>query len=230
MKDSPDETGNIPGRLAYLKAFDHLWPEALQELRDEVAPKFAHLWNDMPDSPSNRIPLERMGRLASIEDEMRSLSSMMILRRWARGFEIRDQWIFDAAVDTILWHYDTGNVNGPWFWFPLESRNPPFNPTISGTWYPSESWGEFQERIGAQINGQLAHYRRDCKRRSSTSKPELTRDAQWTVRYQRGNRAKDIAAGLFRGYQQPEQAVYRAIKRFAKDIGLTLRSRHSKQQ
>jgi hypothetical protein len=90
--------------------------------------------------------------------------------------------------------------------------------------------GEFQERIGAQINGQLAHYRRDCKRRSSTSKPELTRDAQWTVRYQRGDRAKDIAGGLFRGYQQPEQAVYRAIKRFAKGIGLTLRSRRRKQQ
>jgi hypothetical protein len=50
IKDSPDKTDRIPGRLAFLKALDRFQPEVLRELRDEVAPKFAHLWNDMPET------------------------------------------------------------------------------------------------------------------------------------------------------------------------------------
>jgi len=228
--DSPAEANNIPGRFAYLKALNRLRPEVLQKLRDDVAPKYADLWTDVPEFQSNTIGLDRMSRLVSLEDEMRTPRSMSILSGWAREFKVRDKWIFDAAVNTIIWNYSYSSVKRRWFWLPPDSPNPPFSPTIRDEWYPSEPWGKFKERIGAQINSQLAQYRSDCKKRNNTSKPELKRDAEWTVRYQRGERAKDIAAELSRRYEQPAQAVYRAIDRFAKEIGLTLSSRRRKHR
>lgn len=224
-KDSPDDHYNIPGRLAYLKALNRLWREALQELRDEVAPKFAHLWKDMPDRTPNIIYSERTKRVISIENEMHSPSSMLTLRRWARGFQIRDKWILDAAAEAILWHYDTGNVRGRWFWLSPDSTNLEFSLTISETRHLSESWERFQKRIRALVNRQLAQYRIECNKRSGTFKTQVDRDAEWTVRYQKGERAKDIAAELFRGYEEPAQTVYRAVERFARDIGLTLPNR-----
>jgi len=226
MDCSSDEADNIPGRFV-----NRLWPEVLRKLRDDVAPKYADLWTDIPEFVPNNLSLtaKRIEFELRIEDELNSHGSMLILSRWGSDFGIQDKWIFDAAVKTIIWNYGNRNVRGRWFWLPPEPANPPFSPTIRDKWYPSESWGNFQERVGAQINGQLAQYRRDCRRRNNTSKPEVTRDAEWTVRYQRGARAKDIAAELYRRYNQPEQAVYRAIVRFAKDIGLTLRSRRRRK-
>ena len=226
-KVSPVDTGNIPGRVAYLRALNAEWPEVLEELRDDVAPKYADLWKDMPAAPSNSLSLSFIENeikiLAKIKDE---INSNPYWRRWMRTFAIKDEWILDAALETISWNYSSKDTTAGWFWLYVpETRNPVFSPTFDhNLWIPSEPWASFGKRIRAQISGQLSQYRRDCNRRTGTSKPELKRDAIWTVRYQKGVLAREMAEELREGYEEPEQAVYRAIDRFAKSIGLTLRN------
>ncbi|MEO8097869.1 MAG: hypothetical protein ABI811_09220 [Acidobacteriota bacterium] len=54
----------------------------------------------------------------------------------------------------------------------------------------------------------------------------IKQEAEWTVRWQKGESIVQIANAVDIGTQaDPEQAIYRAIQRFAKGIGLTLRKK-----
>jgi len=234
-KDSPELTGNIPGRLAYLKALNRHWPEVLEELREVHSASYAHLWKDKPEIPSNSVSagLEWTDR---VRREILSRDSIKILDRWARSFALSDRWIKSAAVDTMFWNYSAGSESARWNWFymlPYKSMNPPFATNLKDNiWNPSEPWEAFAKRIRNQINHQLSRYRSGSHQRYGTFKTKLKRDAGWTVRYQKGERAMDIAFAMapevYRDLGDPEQAVFRAIERFAKDIGLTLPSRRRK--
>jgi hypothetical protein len=75
-----------------------------------------------------------------------------------------------------------------------------------------------------QFKRELDHYRRRIELSQGVGKEDhLTRDAEWTVRYQKGERVSAIAEGLM-AYDDSVQAVRRAIERFAKMIGLTLKT------
>jgi hypothetical protein len=227
-KDSPGETSNIPGRLAYLKALNRHWPEVLEDLREVHSASYAHLWKDKPEIPSNTISAG-LEWTDSVRREILSRDSIKILDRWARSFALSDRWIKSAAVETMLWHYSARSESARWIWFymlPHRSMNPPFATNLKDNiWNPSEPWEAFAKRIRYQTNQQLSQYRSESNQRYGTFKTKMKRDAGWTVRYQRGEHAKDIAEELYRGYEEPAQAVYRAIERFAKAIGLTLPNR-----
>jgi hypothetical protein len=54
----------------------------------------------------------------------------------------------------------------------------------------------------------------------------MVRDAEWAVRYQKGESAIEIAeSSNLIGYADPEQAIFKAINTFATSISLKLRRR-----
>jgi hypothetical protein len=226
---------NLAGRDAYFQALHELWPELLSELMENIAPQFASLWADRP-APTG-IMEQRFKWHAVVLSRFRSPENKARLSLWARGYRVKDAWILDAAVNTIIYHYEAGDgdllKNGDWVWMYVPSYlRIPFEiePFQDASWVPSnfsqfgmgETWGEFSRRIRSQLDAQLAAYRLQVNARRGIGKGNLSRDAAWTVRYQKGETAKAIAAELRGPYRDHGQAVFRAIDRFAKSIDLTL--------
>jgi hypothetical protein len=79
----------------------------------------------------------------------------------------------------------------------------------------------------SQFKSQLGQYRRTIEHRFSVGREKIVfRDAGWTARCQKGETAIEIAGSEDDiGLKDPEQAVFRAISRFSKSIGLNLRRR-----
>jgi hypothetical protein len=91
----------------------------------------------------------------------------------------------------------------------------------------SESWAKFEGRMRSEFKEQLFAYRRTVDVKFDIGREEhLNRDAAWTVLYQRGESVIAISEKAdLKGYSDPEQAIFRVIKRFAEMIGLRLRRR-----
>jgi len=187
--------------------------------------------------------MESWDRLQS-DPERRTL--LIGLQQWAERFRITEDWIFETALETLLIYYPRPgpldsmlprvpkrDLNEPWLWrYRPMGFHPRFKPTFVGDfWYPpqhgwSESWDDFKRRMESQLSTQLIQYRHTVETSFAIGKKEtLQRDAEWTARYQRGDSAIDIAESKEWNVQDPEQAIFRAVSRFAKSIGLILRRR-----
>jgi hypothetical protein len=159
------------------------------------------------------------------------------LTNWGRQFKITDDWIFQAALETMFVYHpavDPTPLIRPraedWYWiYAPKGGTPLFSPMLTQrVWYshphPSnEHWEQFKQRMESEFRKQLTAYRRSIERIFGTGKSAtLSRDAEWTVRYQKGEPAHEIAGSLTGRYRDREQAVYRAIERFAAAIDLNL--------
>jgi hypothetical protein len=224
----PNDKDDLAGRQHYFWALQKHWPEVLNVLQSEVFPVYQPRWHE---GDLQRVPiLESWGQLQSDPDRSELFER---LKHWANQFRITEDWIFEAALETLL-IYSPGpplwKARGDeWLWrYRPKGFHPLFEAKLENTvWYPtqlgwSESWDAFKNRFESQLSAQLAEYRRMVERKFGIGRDRIDRDAEWTVRYQRGIPALEIAIGLT-GYSDPEQAVYRAVERFAASIGLTLR-------
>ena len=120
------------------------------------------------------------------------------------------------------------------WWYRSRGFHQRFEPTFpENVWYPPsngwpESWNDFKARMNTEFRKQLSDYKRVVEVKFSIGKEEhlLRRDAQWTARYQKGELAVEISetAGLT-GYEDSAQAVFVAIKTFARSAGIRLRRR-----
>ena len=221
-------TTNVTGRAAYLKALQREWPEALRALQNDVFPLVAYLWKDKAKQPAQLdFSIENIPEFLEVT---RSEEVAKALRYWARDFSVSDEWMLNVARFTIFLNGENlNNYQGDWRgwvdWPPIAQR-PMEVKLIGRLWIPPEqggfeTWEEFTERLNAQLKEQLLRYRKQTSLYYGTPKENMDRDAGWTVRYQKGERAFTIAEGLIR-HGDPEQAVYRAVERFAGSIGLTL--------
>lgn len=231
---------NQSGRTVYFYALGELWPEPLNNLMDSVAPQFASLWKDRPIINNNSLS-GHSEWYALLTSRLRHPTQQAKLALWSRAFSMSDEWIIDAAVNTILYHYEAHDgtlmKTGDWIWVYIPPYlRIPFEPSLNNAaWSPSpsnisqlglgETWGGFSGRMRRQFEAELKAYRQKVITRRGLRKQSISRDAEWTVRYQRGEKAKDIAADLTGPYRDHGQAVFRAISRFAQDIGLTLTRR-----
>ncbi len=157
------------------------------------------------------------------------------LQAWADRFRITDSWILEAALDTlsIFSPRQPGGIDREWAWrYNTRGFHPNFKPTLeTNVWYPpehgwQESWDAFKDRMESQFSTQLASYRRMVESKFGIGKEMMVRDAEWTVRYQKGESAIEIAeSAALIGYADPEQAIFKAISKFATSISLRLRRR-----
>ena len=156
------------------------------------------------------------------------------LQAWAAQFRITEDWILQAALDTLQVHSERPGRFGlakpqepeqAWFWFyaPI-GQDPRFHPEFAfndSIWSPPQDWKIFRSRLLKQFASQLEDYRRATEAKFK-ARDNLARDAEWTARYQKGEQAFEIAFDV-EGFEDREQTVYRAVERFAASIGLNLR-------
>jgi hypothetical protein len=227
---------NLEARTAYFRALEELWPEVLETLLRDVMPLYEPRWDT---SGTQQIPILDLWEHLQQDGERKELVDS--IKRWAAHFRITEGWFYNSALETLIvycpkpvppgtpvretilrrhWH-GTSSPSHPIF-------KPEFRDTV---WYPpqrgwTEPWDVFKKRIESQLSSYLATYRRTVELKYGVGREEnLLRDATWTVRYQKGETAIDIAETDNPGGLDPEQIVFRAVSRFAKSIGLNLRRR-----
>jgi hypothetical protein len=225
----PDKESCITGRQAYFWALQKHWPDVLSSLRSDVLPIYKPRIHE--EDGQRSIILESWERLQA-EPERKELVS--VIRAWGDRFRITEGWIFQEALDTLtVYSQRPGSKDTEWFWRDIQMRfHPRFTPVLEKNfWYPPErgwpeTWGAFKAHMEAQFRTQLNEYRRMVESKFGIGKDMMARDAGWTARYQKGETAIEIAEGEnLIGYSDPEQAVFKAISKFAKLISLRLRRR-----
>jgi hypothetical protein len=219
------------------------WPELLDSLRTNILPKYQPRWSRFKNAEGGMWLFESWDHLRG-EDEER-LELLKALQDWAAQWRITEDWIIQTALDTLQGYSAYPNTpmsparpkgsDSAWFWmYAPRGPDPAFQPQLDysklrgNVWYPQEDWKIFKTRQLAHFAAQLEDYRREVERRFG-ARGNLTRDAEWTARYQKGETAIDIAFDMKR-YRDSEQAVYRAVERFALTIGLNLRKTHRQRR
>jgi hypothetical protein len=222
---------SILGRQEYFWALQDLWPDVLEALHHGVFPVYEPIWHQMEGG--RRVPIgEGSWEELKKRDERHLLQSA--IEEWADQYSIVETWVFEAALDTLLTYYLGSEPLEAWLWrYNPRGYHPLFEPRFSqNVWYPSsrgwpESWEAFKKRMQSEFAKQLVAYRRMVETKFAIGKEEhLDRDARWTVLYRKGQSVRVISnQANLKCYSDPEQAVFRAIERFARLIGLDLTRR-----
>src|SRR5580700_2586258 len=111
---------NFRGRFEFLEAVERLWPEPLKavlSLKPKL-PKFG------PTLPTGLSDLDAFVGAGELQDAIWS---------WAERFEIRDAWIRDVAVQTVI--SNARGENAGWKYIPPE-LDPGVLEVKIGSWFP----------------------------------------------------------------------------------------------
>jgi len=221
---------NAAARDVYLRALQQKWPDVLHALQDDVFSRLVELW---PDRLAADLSLYS-AKFRQFDEAFGDKTLDRALRLWAKSFSIEDKWMLQSARATMyMYGVSWRDPQLPWTgWSNAGPQHltlrPTFDLNISDCWMPpefggSETWDTFSDRMRSEFNYGLARYRKRQSEHFGVLKDNAERDARWTVRYQKGELATEIAETLSGPYEDSSQAVWKAIDRFAKDIGLTLR-------
>src|SRR6266403_200289 len=133
---SEDTKISYAGRFEYLAATQRHWPELLASL-----PKICHR------NPKRAWPAT-FSELQSMPEHRKCAEA---IRAWARRYAIKDEWMVDAAVQTVgipklgRWHYTPSSL-------PIPAFAPRF-----GIWLPSPTspWSYFRETTARKFLEEL---------------------------------------------------------------------------
>jgi hypothetical protein len=221
---------NSAARQVYLKALQLEWPEVLSALHRDVFPRLLEVWTKrLHDAPGLFAETYKQFIEAMADREL-----TLALRAWASSFSIKDPWMLDSARITMYmygatWRDPQLKWTGWIQSFPEHlGMITPFEIRISAIWIPpkyggQQTWEAFSDQLRSDFNEALNKYRKVQSVHYGVLKGNAERDARWTVMYQKGLLAVEIAEELPSAYGDPAQTVWKAIERFAKEIGLTVR-------
>ncbi len=210
---------NFGGRFEYLEALRTHWAEVLESLASVVLPK----WRE------SRLAAEPRTTYPSWEEinaQPEYGSGVAALRQWAKAFNVADQWVLDAAVQTLA-SLAAGATPGHWHYHAPDLRVPEFRCQLQAAWLPEfQSWDEFKANVLKKATDQLEPYRRAVALLWGGARRTQPRQAVWTALFQRGKSPGEILLQHKRaGFPQVTQAnIHHGIRSFAKAIGLTLRT------
>ena len=205
------------------------WPEVLRSLRDDISP----LYKPKLYTGDTLKPILLTESWSHLQADSEREDLRITIQEWAIRFRITEEWILDSALETLL-IYCSRKRPQTWYWrYGAKGFHPRFEPSLEKNhWHPPrgggpETWEQFKKRMQAQFRLQLAGYRTIVETRFGVGREErVHREAEWTARYQKGESVADIVQTIGIGrLADPEQAIFRAIDRFAKGIGLKLRRR-----
>jgi hypothetical protein len=233
----PSNFPSAAARHVYLNALQSEWPEVLGSLHEDVFPRLVELWSERLVDSSELFSK----KLKQFEDALADKKLDKALRSWAMAFSVKDDWMLENARTTMYMY--GANWKDPTEEWPTWIQQGPnhlmerqtFEMAFNGWWIPTENgglqtWDEFAGNFRTELNKGLNAYRKSQSARFGVLKENAGRDARWTVRYQKGTLAVEIAKELPSAYGDPEQTVWKAIDRFAKEINLTLRQNRRRTQ
>ena len=213
---------NLLGRLIFLRATERHWPEPLNSLLDAnvVLPDFG-----TPEP----FKVSQLTHRAGGEEVRQQIEV------WADRLLIRDSWIQDAALQTLIrcsrtrariWYYHCTEMRPQSFTLRLPPWTPP---SIIGTPLYTSEWKTFQTNAVQALQTELKQYRARTARVFGGDRPLLAMHALWTALWQRGKTAAQIQLWLDHTYRRKVTAtnIQIRVREFADDIGLTLRKNKS---
>jgi hypothetical protein len=208
----PAKAINFRGRFEYLQGLQELWPLLLGKLQEITIPT---LGGFTPES---------FRELTAIPDCAPACDAILA---WAHLFEIRDEWILDAAVQTLI----KRDVQAPprWFYVPPEMPVRVFE-IFPAMWIPpfapgGQSWPKFKRQLFQNCRRQLEEYRRSVQRMWGAKHRELKIQAEWAVLWQRGWTPGQIQIRHRKKYGKNISValIQQRVHAFADAVGLTLR-------
>jgi hypothetical protein len=229
MADS-SKLPNAAARYVYMEAMQLEWPEVLSALQRDVFPRLLELWNDRLSTATNLFSK----KYNQFSDAMSDRLLVQALKAWAITFSVEDEWMLEnARVTMYMYGANWTDTQEEWpVWMQAGPKHlsyrHPFEMNLKGLWIPPEhgglqTWEEFSGNFESELTAALNRYRKLQTTHFGVLRDNVRRDARWTVRYQKGQLASDIAKELPHAYGDPAQTVWKAIDRFAKDIELTVR-------
>ena len=212
MKPSPAKAINFRGRFEYLQGLQELWPLLLRDLQEITIPTLGVL---APES------FRELARIPECE------ASCDAIRAWAQNHGIRDKWILDAAVQTLLKR--DPQVRPRWFYVPPEMGIRGFQ-LSEAMWIPpfgpgGQSWAEFKRNVSRNFRMKLEEYRRSVQRMWGAKHRELAIQAEWTVLWQQGSTPGQIQIRHRKKHCRNISValIQQSVHAFADAVGLTLR-------
>ena len=214
-KKAADPVINYGGRFVYLETIDKQWPELLDALCAQCLPAFL-----MTVPPANRSELANFTALCSYPGAEACVGQ---LRAWAAESNLRDEWILDAAVQTL--RYMAAPRPTRWVYIAPDLPVPTFEAKFESAWIPAMmDWPNFKKDLTEQLWARLEPYRKEVSPIWGNDRRSLGMQAMWTVWWQRKHspaqiRIKNSSLGL------PEVSrvnIQNGIRSFARSIGLTL--------
>ncbi len=149
---------------------------------------------------------------------------------WARQHGIKDSWMHDAALQTLVEASQTGSRR--WIYRAAEVKPEPFTFRF-GPWSPLDlramPWCSFRKKATSTFLSQLSDYGARVRRSCGTNRRLLELHAICTAMWQRGKSAAQIQLWLDRTYGRKVSAtnIQMRVRGFADEIGLTLRKNRS---
>lgn len=213
---------NFGARFEYLIAIEAHWPDVLLSLNRDVFPVFQISRERNPNSTALQT-LAELSKASSGSGELGEVERA--IRRWAKVHGIRDEWIWDAAVQTMQsWaHQETISR---WTYIPVELDTPRFQVQF-GFWIPFfMKWPEFRRVAGETYRRELASYRARVGKLWGQRQPKLSQQAVWAALWQRGKSPQAICFDHFRttGERVSRANIQQSVHAFAAAAGLTLRA------
>lgn len=206
---------NYGGRFVYVETIEKEWPELLDTLCARCLPAFrkAVLASKRP-IPSS---FSRLRSCAEYETCLRQV------RAWADRHSIRDEWILDAAVQTL--EYLEAHKRRRWIYIPADLPVQTFEAKFEAAWIPGiMDWPTFKKNLTDQLWAKLETYRKKVGPTWGHDRRSLGTQALWTVWWQQGSnpaqiRIKNSGLGL---PKVSRVNIQTGIRSFAVSIGLTL--------
>ncbi len=181
---------------------------------------------------------------------------LKLFNHWCTSANVVDVWLRDLCLQTACFWFE-GRFSVVWAYYPNDPVIQYFRPVFSdlrpyvkphpkmkddlgsGRFWDAfappeyrEDLDDFERRMQAQFSKQLRRYTRSIKARLAINKPQTTTHAAWTALMMSGRSAgwvwRNWPQAEMRKYSEPERAIYHAVKRFAREIGLTLQLSRTK--
>lgn len=220
---------NTAARGAYLEILQSVWPEVLRSLHHDVFLRLVRSWPSRLEQNTGLVT----GPMHEFQTAMEGEAGDA-LELWARAFFIEDQWLLSSARMTLYMYgmiqRDATKEFPGWVQAPPRDMDQfgAFEFAVSQIWIPKDrggisTWADFSKKIRDDLDKALKIYRKAQTAHWGVLRDNTERHARWTAMYQKGIAAIEIAKELPSPYEDPSQAVWKAISRFAEDIGLTLR-------
>jgi hypothetical protein len=201
---------NIRGQVVYLEATAKHWPQLLQSLP----------WQEWRYNPAYLRPetFREMQNTPGYEGNCEALEM------WAEKHGIKDRWIWDAAVQTLM-KSPAGSVPTTWLYNTTEFPTDPFAPVI-GDWIPPYfPWSQFKKSATTIFNRKMEQYRRSRIKIWGSNRTAMAEHAAWTVLWQLGKSPELIQRWIRTNHHRSVSAanIQTRVHEFASSIGLTPR-------
>lgn len=208
-------SSNFRGRFEFLEATENHWRQPLDALLS-LHPKLPEF---------GLTPPARLSDLPSVAGTGEFQEAIW---SWTEQHNIRDGWIRDAAVQTVIANANEARTG--WAYVPPEMDAREFALTI-GLWIPpvaglhGQPWATFKRTALKYFLTKLERYRKDTALLWGANQPAMTIHAQWAALWQKGKSPEQIRIWNERTYKRDITLanIQTRVHEFAKAIGLTLR-------